>query len=152
MLSVTDQLPQTEASPLRRRQWSTIALRAIVLAALVVGSAYIWAGPRSQVRVPGPDATPVEVVSAYIAALDQRDFDTANAIDNRDEDLGRFSSRANFSDVTEMSATREGGVVHVTFLADIDGDASIAGDDDWWGYYLKRGRDDRWHIVDAGVA
>ncbi len=56
-----------------------------------------------------------------------------------------------FSNV-EMHATREGRAVHVTFLADIDGDESMAGDHDWWGCYLERGRDGRWHIFDAGVA
>jgi len=152
MLSMTDLLPETEPPPLRQRPWSTILLRVVVLAALVMGSAYIWAGPRSQVPIPGPDATPVEVVNAYIAALDQRDFDTANAIDNLDEDLGRFSTRVTFTNVSEMHTTRERKAVHVTFLADIDGDASIAGDHDWWGYYLKRGADGRWHIIDAGVA
>ena len=39
---------------------------------------------------PGPEATPLQVVCAYMDAVVARDFETANAIDARPGDLGRF--------------------------------------------------------------
>jgi hypothetical protein len=150
---VTDLLSGTEAPPVRRRSWSSILLRLVVVAALLMWSAYVWSGPRSQVPVPGPQAEPVEVVEAYLTALDQRDFDTVNAIEDMgDEDLGRFSRPVHFSNTNQMHATRDGHGAHVTFLCDISGDASISGDQDWWGFYLERGKGGRWYITDAGVA
>ncbi len=64
----------------------------VVLAVVLCVAVLIWSAPRAQVPVPGPQATPEQVVRAYVAAVNARDFTTANAIDARpDSDLGQFS-------------------------------------------------------------
>ena len=122
-----------------------------VAAALVVG-AFVWSAPRDDLPVPGSDATPEQVVRAYIDAVNARDFDTANAIDARPgEDLGRFSRPRQTHDVEMGKTVTEGTQAHVLFNADFDGgDGTV--EDGLWGYYLQRGDDGLWHITDAGVA
>ena len=100
--------------------------------------------------VPGPDATPGQVVGAYIDAVNARDFDTANAIDARHGDLGRFSRPMQTHQVEMGEAVTEGTEAHVLFTADFSGgDGTV--EDGSWGYYLERGDDGLWHITDAGV-
>lgn len=123
---------------------------AAIAAALVVG-ALVWSAPREEVAVPGLDATPAQVVRAYIEAVNARDFDTANVIDARPgEDLGRFS-RPMRAHALQMGRTvTDGDTAHVLFSADFDGgDGTV--EDGVWGYYLERGGDGLWHITDAGV-
>ncbi|ROR90903.1 hypothetical protein EDD33_1752 [Nocardioides aurantiacus] len=118
--------------------------------ALVVG-AFIWSAPRGDVATPGPEATPEQVVRAYIDAVNARDFETANTIDARPGDLGRFSRPMKTHDVEMGQTLTENGRPHVLFTADFDGgDGTV--EDGVWGYYLERGRDGLWHIIDAGVA
>ena len=117
--------------------------------AILVAAAWVWSAPRSQVPVPGPDADPEQVVNAYIEALNERDFETVNAIDSgRDPDLGRFSRPGGFERAGDMRLNFEGRRAHVTFLAEYSGSEGR----DWWGYYLEKSDDGRWQIVDAGVA
>ena len=137
-------------TPRRRplRAW----LAAVGVLGLMVGAALVWAAPREDVAVPGRDATPEQVVIAYINAVNARDFDTANAIDARPgSDLGRFSRSMEIHEVQMKKTLADGAATHVLVTADFDGgDGTI--DDGIWGYYLERGSDGRWHITDAGVA
>ncbi|HWJ82243.1 MAG TPA: hypothetical protein VNS55_08415 [Nocardioides sp.] len=134
---------------------SLLIMGAIVVgfAAVVAVSGWLLTAPRAEVPVPGPDATPAEVVTAYVDAINARDFDTANAIDGRDgHDLGRFSRAGRMDDLRIISVDRDGRSMHVLFEADFSGmDASME-DVSEWGYYLRRGADGCWHIEDAGVA
>ncbi len=102
--------------------------------------------------MPGPDSTPEQVIAAYIDAVSARDFETANVIDARPgSDLGRFSRPTRIQEAQGMKTLMEGEQAHVVFNADFDGgDGSVEGGP--WGYYLERGNDGSWYIVDAGVA
>ena len=94
------------------------------------------------------------MVLAYIEAVNARDFDTANAIDDRPgSDLGWFS-RPVRTDHVRMGRTLGGpNSAKVLFTADFHGgDGSLEGDDNLWGYLLDRGSDGLWHITDAGVS
>lgn len=124
----------------------------LVIVVVVLG-VWVWSGPRAHVEVPGSDATPEQVVLAYAAAVNARDFDTVNAIDARDgETPGRFSRTRRLDNVEIKSVTRSGDQVHVTFYADFSGwDISLPDGRDLWGYVLQRGEAGRWQIVDAGV-
>lgn len=139
----------------RSRRGLTPGRRAALLAAAAVLTPFVavvaWAAPRDEVPVPGPDATPEEVVQAYADAINARDFDTASAIDPT-ADLGRFS-RPGQIHVLEMGDAVEGDPdgTHVTVEVDFRG-ASFALADGIWGYYLQRGDDGLWRIVDQGVS
>ena len=138
----------------RRRRPRRAWLAAVAVVGVLVGAALVWSAPREDVAVPGPDATPEQVVTAYLDAVNARDFDTANAIDARPgSDLGRFS-RPGRTDHVRMGRTLGGATsAQVVFTADFrGGDGTLEGDDTVWGYLLDRGSDGRWHITDAGVA
>lgn len=144
---------QTEPAPAtRRRRRLPRWLVPLGVLGLIVGAASVWAAPREDVAVPGRDATPEQVVIAYIEAVNARDFDTANVIDARPgSDLGRFSRPMRTRLVRMEETVTHGAVAHVLFTADFDGgDGTIS--DGFWGYYLERGSDGSWHITDAGVA
>jgi hypothetical protein len=130
------------------RRWLAAAVVALALVAGAIG----WSAPREDVAAPGPDATPEQVVRAYLHAVNARDFETANAIDARsDGALGRFSRPVRAHDVEMGETVTEGDDAHVLFKADFrGGDGTVQ--DGWWGYYLERGSDGLWHITDAGVA
>lgn len=144
----------THASTDARR----LVLAVVIVLVVAVLAASIWelSGPRDQIPVPGVNAKPVEVVRAYVDAINARDFDTANAIDARGSDLGRFSRPGRIEDLHVISVDREGRnreQVHVLFKADMSGmGPSMENGSQEWGYYLERGDDGRWRIVDAGVA
>jgi hypothetical protein len=123
----------------------------VVLLCLTAGAAFAWSAPRADVALPGPDATPEQVVTAYIEAVNVRDFDTANAIDARPgPDLGRFSRPMRTHDVRMEKTVPAGSSAHVLFTADFEGgDGTV--EDGLWGYHLDRGRDGLWRITDAGV-
>lgn len=107
--------------------------------------------PRAHVALPSPEATPEEVVAAYTAAVNARDFDTANAIDGRSRsDLGRFDRSRRIDIVGPMTTGWDPNGMRVEFEADFEGwDYSLQ--DGWWSYFLERGEDGRWQIVDEGV-
>ncbi len=118
---------------------------------LLVGGGYHWAAPRDDVPVPGPEATPEQVVEACLDAVSARDFATANTIDARpDTDLERFSRPTHTTDVQVQDTRVEGERAHVLFTAEFDGGGGTI-EDGPWGYYLERGSDGR-HITEAGVA
>jgi hypothetical protein len=140
-------------APVRRQRQ-----RWLVVAAVVVGVAAIalavrwWAGPREHVPLPGPDATPEQVVTAYVDAVQARDFDTADAIDARPgSDLGRFSRPLMIENLAQLDAWLRGSTAYVTFTADFDNDGESFSDGQIWGFYLDRGTDGRWQITGAGV-
>jgi hypothetical protein len=135
----------------RRRASRPAGLAAFAVAAGLVVGAFVWSAPRDDVPVPGPEATPEQVVRAYIDAVNARDFDTANAIDARPgEDLGRFSRPMQTHEVEMGETAIEGAKAHVLFTSDFDGgDGTV--EDGLWGYVLERGDDGLWHIIDAGV-
>jgi len=143
----------TLGHPLPRRRRNLIVLvGGLVLAAVLALLVSAWSAPRRHVELPGPDASPVQVVRAYVAAVNARDFKTANEIDARPNgDLGRFSRPGRMDNFGDVSVA-EGGK-HVVFKADFSGgDGSLPDGRQWWGYVLERGADGRWQIVDAGVA
>jgi hypothetical protein len=119
----------------------------------LVGVVLVWALPREQVALPGADATPEQVVTAYLEALNARDFSTSNEIDARSRsDHGLFSlpGRIRLERIDKVFV--DGGQAHVTFHADFEGgDGSLSGRQ-LWGYYLDRDQGGRWQITDAGVA
>jgi hypothetical protein len=121
------------------------------VAGLLAGGVLLWSAPREDVPVPGPDASPDQVVVAYIDAVNARDFDTANAIDARAGlDLGRFSRPMTTELVRIEETSVAGSRAYVSFTADFDGgDGTV--EDGEWGYSLERGSDGLWHITDAGV-
>ena len=135
--------------PWRRAAWRWPAIVTLAAALLVMG-VLVWAAPREQVPVPGPGATPEQVVSAYLRALNARDFDTANAIDTTGPHLGRFSRALRARDIEVGPTTRDGRQAQVLFSADFSGSDGTL-EDGQWGYVLERARDGRWHITDQGV-
>ena len=134
------------------RLWKVV-IAGVVLVVVVCVAVLVWSAPRTQVPAPGPQATPQQVVRAYVAAINARDFSTANAIDARpDSDLGQFSRPGRMNDLTTVSVSRESNRTHVVFKADFSGgDGSIPDGRQSWGYVLERGHDGRWVIVDEGV-
>lgn len=124
----------------------------LIIVVVALGG-WVWSGPRAHVEVPGPDARPEQVVLAYAAALNFRDFDTVDAIDARPEETpGRFTRTRRLDNVEIESVTGSGDYAHVTFYADFSGwDPSMADRRDRWGYVLQREEAGRWQIVDAGV-
>ena len=131
-------------------RWVLPAASAGCVAALA-GGIFVWSAPREQVPVPGPDATPEQVVSAYIDAVNARDFDTANAIDARPGEYGRFSRPLGTHALEVEKAVVHRSRAHVLFMADFDG-GEPSMQDGWWGYSLVRGDDGLWHITGEGVA
>src|SRR5690606_32155063 len=69
-------------TPVPRRRFVSTSVG--VLLALLVGAAAAWLLlpplPGDDVPVPPPDASPAEVVTAFLAALDSPDCDTAEAL------------------------------------------------------------------------
>ncbi|MFW6773560.1 hypothetical protein ACOACO_04700 [Nocardioides sp. CPCC 205120] len=138
-----DPFAATRRGP-RRLQTGALAV------ALSAGIVWIVTSPLDDVPLPGPDATPEEVVAAYAEAISARDFATSNAIAPHD-DHDRFS-RAGGIDIQEFHET-VGTPTRpwVFFSADFSGgDGTL--EDGVWGYFLERGDDGRWQIVDAGVS
>lgn len=114
----------------------------------------LWAVPKADIPAPGPNATPAQVVAAYVAAYNARDFDTSNAIDGRQRsDNGRFSRTGRWDDldITRVDAMSQNRTwVRFTFTPHgIPGFES--GDRQDFGLILQRQADGLWHIVDAGV-
>lgn len=127
---------------------ATAAGTAVVL---VVGG-FVWSAPRVDVPLPGPDATPEQVVRAYVEAVNERDFETANQIDARPgTELYRWSRQPKTRILELGETTLDGERAYVPFTAAVNGgDDTVA--DGAWAYHLQRGHDGSWHIIDAGVA
>ncbi|MDF9718062.1 hypothetical protein INN71_13430 [Nocardioides sp. ChNu-153] len=130
------------------RRWPRRARAVGTTLAVAAGAVWVVTSPRGDVPLPGPDATPEEVVVAYAEAISARDFATANAISPSD-DHDRFSWPGSI-DIEQLRETRGTPTrPWVFFDADFSGDATMQ--DGLWGYVLERGEDGRWQIVDAGV-
>lgn len=151
--------PEVKPNPVGRRRltkngWIATGL-ASVLAAMAAAGAIIWSAPRADIPLPSKDATPEQVVRAYVDAVNARDFSTSNAIDARQPDLeyGRFSFRPPRAELVRFEhTTGDSDHAHVVFTARFSGgDGSMSSREDLWGYVLERGPDGRWYIVDAGV-
>ena len=134
---------------MRHRRWGRPVLAGAFVVAAVVASLLARSGPRDSIPTPDADATPAHVVRAYVSAVAARDFDTANAIDPRqDSDLGRFSRPMSMTDL-ELSATQMvGREAYVRFTADYHHSSGTLDDGQEWGYVLKRGADGLWHITE----
>ncbi|WP_157210210.1 hypothetical protein [Nocardioides aequoreus] len=147
-------MPTPATTSPRAARLGATGLGAIAAGATVVLVAvgFVWSAPRADVPLPGPDATPEQVVRTYVEAVNGRDFETANQIDVRPgTELHRWSRPPKTRILELGETTLDGGRAYVPFTADVDGgDGTVA--DGAWGYYLQRGHDGSWHIIDAGVA
>jgi len=151
------------------------------LVALVVGAtvlvvvgvvAFLLLPPRQSddVAVPAGDATPEQVVTAYLAAVVAHDCDTAEAVTTRDaedgaeswcDDVGRLTDVDVRDHVTERpedsghSAPTE--IVDVPVSFDVHwrlfhDDGSMEDGATTWGYLLVReSPHSRWRIFDQGT-
>jgi hypothetical protein len=162
-LGHTAPVTMTEPTPVARSRWDrtrflpfgapVVAAGTVLVVAVLVVVALVWSAPRDDVAVPGPDATPEQVVMAYVKAVNARDLDTANVIDARpDSDLERLSGPIGIENVRMARTVMTGSSAHVHFIADFrGGDGSLDGHQ-WWGYVLEQKSDGLWRIVDAGVS
>lgn len=129
-------------------------LRTIVGAAAAALVAGWWlSGPRHHVGVPPQTASPQTVVVAYFDALDARDFDTANALDDRPVTLHRYSLPGTWSDVRVLASTPQvDGTTQVLFegvpkhIGGFESNQRTT-----YGLYLHK-TSAGWRIVSSGVA
>ncbi|XVX20074.1 hypothetical protein ACQP1U_17600 [Actinomycetota bacterium] len=144
----------------------------LVVALAALAALWLWARPRADVPLPGPEATPEQVAAAYVAAVNGRDFDTANAIHVGDREnpwvFGRFERAPRMDNlrigtpVDEKAGTpaeRGHGAAdsyaqawNVPVEFDFSGgDASMADGRMTWGFILARKSEtERWRIIDEG--
>jgi hypothetical protein len=152
------------------RRW--IALLAVVVGATLIGFvAHLLLPPRqsAEVAVPSADASPEQVVAAYLAALNAHDCDTAAALVVENHDSAR-SWCTNVSGLTSIkvgehaverpeysghSASQEVVAVPVTFDLNwraFHSDGSMPEGPTTWGYLLVRdSAHPSWRIFDQGV-
>ena len=137
------------------------ALFLLVTVSVVAGltGGWLWARPHEQVALPGPEATPAEVVEAYVAALNARDFDTSNALVDGGglPTYSRLDRAPTYADLRIVEVIggegREEAHVRVTFVYDGNGDVSLDDGPTDWGYVLRRATPyEQWRVVDSGVA
>jgi hypothetical protein len=141
-------------------------LTAIALAVVVALAALAWAGHRyltvqqtGEVSIPADDASPEEVVRAYVEAVDVRDCDTAEALNPDDRLCGNVESvevNRYSSQLFEASSSPHRQRARVMFVADLEfrpyydllgGDATEVGQG-WRGYILDReGGEGPWRIA-----
>ncbi len=138
------------------------ALFLVVAVSIVAGmvAGWLWARPREHVALPGPASTPAEVVEAYIAALNARDFATSNALVDGGglPTYSRLDRAPTYHDLRILEVGRgDGGreeaYVRVTFVYDGNGDFSLEDGPTDWGYVVRRATPyEPWRIVDSGVS
>ena len=151
-------------------------LIALVATVLVLGVAatvaYLLLPPRqtSDVAVPAPDATPEQVVTAYLKALNAHDCDTAEAVMTEGakdsakswcEDVASLTGVGVRDHFTERpkdsghSAPEEVANVPVAFTLNwrpFHNDGSMDEGATTWGYLLVRdSADSPWRIFDQGT-
>lgn len=141
----------------------------MVLAALVVGAGWLWLRPKAHVALPGPSATPGQVVRAYVNALDARDFATSNAMTSAHLDIhNHWWSRPGTIDDLHVSRAHLIGHLSLAYrdsLASVEDDRYAADVDtsvvfhggDWpqgrqpWSFLLVRQHKDQpWTVLDMG--
>jgi len=172
VLSATSQDSECEDARVPKRPGPLIALAVAVLVVVVVATAaYLLLPPRQtgDVAVPPRDASPEQVVTAYLDALNEHDCDTAEALVTADaEDHAKLwcEDVASLKDVdirdhfTERpkdsghSAPEEVANVPVAFDLNwrlFHNDGSMDEGATTWGYLLVRdSADSPWRIFDQG--
>lgn len=111
-----------------------------------------------EVAIPPATAGPVEIVTAYVAALDQHDIATAKALSTPEHaaqaERATDSWYRNVRSITglrvgEQRPEEQGVFVPVTFDLDQCDEESIQDGEMVWGYELVRTAD-RWLVTDEG--
>ena len=147
--------------PVRRRTWRWVALALIaVVGAVVVVSAAALLPPRqtADVSVPPADATPEQVVRAYLEAVSAHDCETASALSAGGGTADHLCSATRSLEIIEVVPAPQ---LSDPTTAAVNTDFEVAwrpfaegGDvpeDGWgWTYYLALGPEG-WRIVDAGA-
>ena len=141
---------------------------AVVLGVLLLG-AVVWryTEPVRHVPVPAADATPQQVVTAYLDASTAHDVATMNALSAGDSFLraSRFEPSWMVSRVKTYAPSPDGGPgtawTNWRQVVKVDVDMLILkghdmnfpdNTDTYWGYVLGRQGDrDPWRIIDQGV-
>ncbi|WP_262848769.1 DUF4829 domain-containing protein [Mumia quercus] len=153
------------------RVLSTV-VAAVLALALAFAAADAYTGRQTrEVAIPPDDATPEQVVAAYVDALDAHDCDTASALRTRDSSESALSwceSVASLEEIevgvhfpesrgyTEAEPREELVGVGVTFNLQwrpFRDDGWIEEGRTTWGYTLAREAETHpWRIVDEGTA
>lgn len=149
-----------------------VAAPLVVLLVAGVVLAYLRVLPwqSEDVAVPADDASPEQVVTAYLAALDGHDCDTAEALVTSDASFGAASwchDVAHLTDVEVRERTTEDPALSGRPAPEEVADVSVSFDLDWrpfhddvsmeegptaWGYLLVRETPDApWRIFDEGL-
>ncbi len=128
----------------------------VALVLLVAAGTWLWARPRREVPLPRADASPAEVVRAYVDAVNSRDFETANAIDTQSSwQYHRFERSPTMHHLRIDAPTTPGDALHVYVPVRFEiegGDASMPDGATTWGFDLTRPAvGQRWRITDSGV-
>jgi len=150
----------------RLRGRHVFAVLLLLLGVLVVREVTCGRWPRGDVAMPPVEAGPIEVVRAYVAALDKHDVDTANAL-STPQHSDRNPWLSNTSSITDLEVREpipdsDGGMelgmtesvfVGVTFDLDMcDWDGSMQEGETPWGYRVGRDRaTGRWLVFSEGV-
>ena len=119
-------------------------------------------GPRRDVAVPPTDATPAEVVSAYVDALDAHDFDTARTLltpPARRNAEPWFDAVDTLTNLHVLGAHPRGPGFRVDVAVEFDvtwrwlhDDGSMPEGTNPWGFRLERETEgDPWRIFDQGL-
>jgi hypothetical protein len=140
--------------------------------AVVVGGWWLLFAPRYSVTVPPANASPAQVATAYMRALDGFDSGTADALstpNHRHEAALWLSNTASVRDRTVLKIHpvtggdwkrpgepyTEAVQVEVQFTYQQhwwSDDASVPNGSMLWGYFLVRDKGGRWLVSDEGVA
>jgi hypothetical protein len=141
---------------MRRRIWLVVASVAVVLAALSWAAyRYLTVQQTGEVAIPADQASPEQVVRAYVEALDAHDCDTAATLNPDDlwcEDVESM-------DLIELRPVHSARARHVELPVRLDFewrpfffDVSMDDGRISWGFILERdSRREPWRIVDQGV-
>lgn len=145
--------------------WISGATGAVAVATVL--ATFVQA-PHTTVALPGAGASPATVIRTYVRAINDRDYGTANAIQERGpafEDHGWFDAPSiRHLRITHVSAVYSGKQAPLSaesnyaqvVAVDVRGQLhhwndDLPGGDHAWSYYLGRNADtQRWRIVDEG--
>lgn len=146
----------SDRAPVRRRptrRWRLVGVVAILTLLLLVGG-YLLLAPHDDVPMPGRNATPEQVVEAYIDAVNARDFETSNAIfpSGAQAPRGLFSGyeRIELVSIDRVDGDKQDDA-WVHFTAEFKGGDGSLHDVEKWGYVLARNDEGYWRIVGQGV-
>lgn len=155
----------------RARGWHLVVILVLVVAGIVAVRAQCW-HKDGDVPIPPVTAGPVDVVTAYVTALDKHDITTAKALSTPEKVEftegadGWYSTTRSIRDLEvrepipqgpDSGETRAGSreAVYVPVSFDLDqcggGDGTLPEGDMGWGYLLSRASPtDRWLVTDEG--